>query len=219
MGNCCTNENRLDGEGPNYKIGETPRETKKPVSNLKSTSTINHAPQGLITKADSMNKTEANVEKILKSLKKFQHKEDEKNKFQDLPELGPYTYPDGETYLGQYNEGDREGFGIQIWPDGSYYEGYWLADKFSGNGRFIHKEGDYYIGEWKEGMANGTGKLVHVDGSEYEGDWVMDEKSGKGKQVWADGSRYEGSFKNNSINGFGNFLPFLLIFRYVYLDR
>lgn len=38
--------------------------------------------------------------------------------------LGPYFYQDTQaTYKGQYNEGKRDGHGVQIWPDGSIYEG------------------------------------------------------------------------------------------------
>lgn len=31
--------------------------------------------------------------------------------FTDLPILGPYQYPDGSTYYGQYKDSLREGFG------------------------------------------------------------------------------------------------------------
>lgn len=217
MGNCCTNEMRTDMELNNHKIENNPKEKKKMVSNYNTNNVVNHAPQNQ-KKADQMNPTSPNVERIIKNLKKFQKPVKLNKKFKHLPELGPYVYREGESYLGQYNEGDREGFGVQIWPDGSIYEGYWLKDKFSDFGRFVHKEGDYYVGTWKEGMANGKGKLVHTDGSEYEGDWVMDEKSGKGKQVWKDGSMYEGEFKNNAINGFGKKFIFFMGFRHLHLD-
>lgn len=209
MGNCCTNEPKAEIEGKHYSIGTTPREAKKLVSNIKSN---DHTPQSPIKKVENMNKFSPEVEKILKQLKKIDRKKEIDQKNRDLPELGPYLYPEGETYIGQYYQGDREGYGTQVWPDGSIYEGYFLENKFSGYGRFIHKEGDYYIGNWKDGMADGDGKLVHVDGSLYEGNWVMDEKSGKGKQIWIDGSSYEGEFKDNAINGFGNFQLLFLNF-------
>lgn len=194
----------MDIETKNYTIGKTPRETK-PVSNLKSANFgSGESPRNPAEKCSELNRKSREVQAVLKKVEELKRRQNLDQVFEGLPVKGPYKFPDGETYQGQFQDGNREGFGIQIWPDGSYYQGYWLKDKFSGYGRFIHKEGDYYEGEWKEGMANGEGKLVHIDGSEYEGKWIMDEKSGKGKQVWADGSSYEGNFMNNSINGFGN---------------
>lgn len=40
------------------------------------------------------------------------------------PILGPYRYKKSKsTYKGQYKEGKRDGFGVEIWPDGTIYEG------------------------------------------------------------------------------------------------
>lgn len=42
--------------------------------------------------------------------------------------LGPYLYPNGATYIGNYDKGLRQGRGKQIWKDGSCYEGEWYED-------------------------------------------------------------------------------------------
>jgi len=36
---------------------------------------------------------------------------------------GPVTLKNGATYQGQWMNGLRDGYGVQMWPDGSKYEG------------------------------------------------------------------------------------------------
>ena len=87
----------------------------------------------------------------------------------ELPELGPYRYPDGGTYFGQYKNGLRHGFGEQIWPDGSLYQGFFQNDRCQGLGRLVHPEGDAYQGEWFEDQAEGQGYYLHSDKTQYKG--------------------------------------------------
>ena len=79
--------------------------------------------------------------------------------------LGPYRYTsDGSTYIGQYNNGLREGFGMLILVDGSLFQGHWSNDKLNcngnvGNGRAFYKNGDIYTGNFTENdNLNGQGK-------------------------------------------------------------
>lgn len=85
--------------------------------------------------------------------------------FASYPEIGPYRYPDGSTYYGQYKNGMRHGYGEQIWKDGSLYQGYFENDKCNGKGRLIHAEGDAYQGDWLEDKASGKGYYIHRDGT------------------------------------------------------
>jgi len=86
-----------------------------------------------------------------------------------LPELGPFKYPDGGTYFGQFKEGKRHGFGEQIWADGSLYQGFFFDDMCNGLGRLIHVEGDAYQGDWVDDKAEGHGYYLHSDKTVYEG--------------------------------------------------
>jgi len=36
---------------------------------------------------------------------------------------GTYTWPNGETYSGQWVDGKRQGYGINKWEDGRVYQG------------------------------------------------------------------------------------------------
>ena len=58
---------------------------------------------------------------------------------------GTYTYPDGSTYIGEFNkDGVKHGTGTFTSPDGSKYEG-----------------------EWKDGMKHGKGTQTYFDGEKY----------------------------------------------------
>lgn len=68
---------------------------------------------------------------------------------------GPVTLKNGATYQGQWLNGQRDGYGVQLWPDGSRYEGLWMGDKANGNGKLVHADGDVYEGEWRNDKAEG----------------------------------------------------------------
>lgn len=117
---------------------------------------------------------------------------------------GPYLYPDGATYKGEFNGGRREGYGVQVWPDGSQYEGFWQHDKHHYFGRLIHSDGDCFEGEWRENMAHGKGRYRRPNGVEYNGDWLADLQHGIGVEIDpTSGTRYEGSFLHGKKQGQG----------------
>jgi len=119
--------------------------------------------------------------------------------------LGPYLYPNGATYIGNYDKGLRQGRGKQIWKDGSCYEGEWYEDAAYGFGRLIHAEGDCFEGNWVRDKTHGFGVYTHADGTTYEGDWENDVQNGKGKETWPDKSHFEGNYVNGLKNGYGEF--------------
>ncbi len=85
-----------------------------------------------------------------------------------------------ETYIGDYNNGKKNGLGT-MW----------------------HKNGDIYKGEWKDNKRNGQGKLLEKDGSIYDGNWVDDSKEGLATMI-KNGNKYVGEVSNNGIrNGQG----------------
>ena len=87
----------------------------------------------------------------------------------DLPFIGPILFPDQSAYDGQWKNGYKHGFGIQVWPDGSKYEGFWEKDVANGQGRLIHPDGDCYIGDWVNNKSHGQGTYIKLNGWKYEG--------------------------------------------------
>ena len=81
------------------------------------------------------------------------------------------TLPNGAKYTGEWLDGKRDGYGVQIWVDGSRYEGNWKNDKANGDGKLFHADGDVYEGGWMDDKAHGYGKYTHANGATYEGEW------------------------------------------------
>lgn len=68
--------------------------------------------------------------------------------FSILPRLkkSEHKYKNGATYVGEWRENLRDGYGVQVWPDGSRYEGEWAFDMINGKGKFTSSEGDVFEG-------------------------------------------------------------------------
>ena len=54
-------------------------------------------------------------------------KDDEKNG------QGTNTWPDGEKYVGEYKDGERHGQGTATWPDGFTWKGYFMNNEYVPN--------------------------------------------------------------------------------------
>lgn len=116
------------------------------------------------------------------------------------------TYSDGTVYYGVLDSDYRRtGKGSITWPNGDSYEGDFLSDKLSGSGIYTFKSGDVYEGEFLDGKKNGKGKYTSFDGSYYEGDFKDDYRHGNGKLVTSDGGVYEGEFVKGIKSGYGKY--------------
>ena len=124
--------------------------------------------------------------------------------FINYPEIGPYRYPDGSTYLGQFKSGKRHGFGQWISSSGHcIYEGLWLDDEESLYGRTINRNGDVYKGEMRKGKFHGYGELRKQDGYSYQGYWFQGFQDANGDETFPDNSVYSGEFKTGKRHGKG----------------
>ncbi len=69
--------------------------------------------------------------------------------------LGKYTYArddiDGrDYYIGEFQDGEKNGNGKQIWRNGTTYDGEWQNDLRHGLGVFSNSDGSIiYQGEWE----------------------------------------------------------------------
>lgn len=124
--------------------------------------------------------------------------------FVSVNDKKPYLFRSGATYLGQWYDNKRHGYGKQTWPDGSIYQGQWQENCAVGRGRFVHHDGDIYIGQWVQSMASGNGTFYHRGGSTiYKGQWSSDLQDGYGVESWSEGATFEGSFRNGQKEGWG----------------
>ena len=86
-----------------------------------------------------------------------------------------YTFPNGEKYLGE-----------------------WQNSKKHGQGTYNHLNGDKYIGEYKNDMMGGQGTYTwKKSGNKYIGEWENNKQHGQGIKTYTDGRIEEGIWKHN----------------------
>lgn len=78
--------------------------------------------------------------------------------------------------------------GRMTFPNGNSYEGEYQNDTFNGWGTYIAKGVSSYTGEWREGKRHGIGALILTNGHKYVGEFRTDEKHGEGIEYAADGT-------------------------------
>lgn len=131
-------------------------------------------------------------------------------------------------YIGDTQNGKKQGKGKLLFSDGSYYEGDFKDDLYTGVGTLHLKEYRYvgeffngkkqgkgkieyfaekkvYEGEFMDDLPSGFGKEIYENGVIYEGFFMNGKKHNKGKLTLANGGEYIGEFKNDSLEGNGYF--------------
>jgi len=87
-----------------------------------------------------------------------------------------------------------DGHGTLTWPDGQTYEGEFSQDKRNGHGLLTWPSGKSYNGQWAEGRQHGFGILT-VGIKKIQGEWVEGKRS-----RWKDDSADNASTKNSDQN-------------------
>lgn len=114
-------------------------------------------------------------------------------------------YSNGDSYYGDFKDGERSGQGVLKYADGSIFQGGFLKDLPHGEGEMKYKTGDKYKGHFTAGKTHGKGHLYFSDGSSYQGSFSHGKMSGLGTLVLSNGEKYEGEFKDNLAHGFGKY--------------
>lgn len=117
---------------------------------------------------------------------------------------GQYTWKNGSAYVGEFQNGLKNGFGKYRKSKESrtnMYEGQYFRDKKQGFGLFKWASGNVYKGQYKADEREGIGEMCWTDGSVYIGQWERGIQHGYGKMVFPDGTVKEGLFDNNVYKG------------------
>ena len=105
------------------------------------------------------------------------------------------------NYWGYLNvDGQPQGYGTLVMSNGDTYTGDWKEGERHGKGTHVWKEsGDTYHGDWMEGQPHGSGTLVMSNGDKYTGDWKAGQPHGSGMQAMPNGDTYTGNWKEGKL--------------------
>lgn len=117
-----------------------------------------------------------------------------------------YLFQSGAKYVGDFLEGQMNGFGVLYYPDGKRYVGYWEASKQHGEGAMFYADGRIEKGEWQHGAYQGLELPVREIKEEFaeKGSCLGgDCYNGIGIYQYNEGHIFEGNFVQGIPHGFG----------------
>ena len=95
-----------------------------------------------------------------------------------------YRYPNGDIYIGTFENNSRNGFGHYLYENGNSYKGMWKDGQKEGYG-ILSTEKSIYIGSFSSNQKNGLGVLISED-QLYYGEFKNDKKCGLGVCCYKD---------------------------------
>ena len=137
--------------------------------------------------------------------------ESSQNQISDDPREQPHnnirrTYPkleeDGFTYIGEWKNGKRDGFGVLSMKDISKYIGEFKDNIIYGFGILFHADGGKCVSYWDDFKAKGCGYFIGGNGFFSKGYWDNDKLDGYGIENWING-QYEGDYNDGNKQGIG----------------
>ena len=110
------------------------------------------------------------------------------------------------NYVGEFKDGYRHGHGTLTYPNGAQYVGQWKDGKEEGQGSYSYANGGKYLGDWKDGKKEGQGSITFgkgdFEGEIYSGEWKNNMPNGKGKEITNE-YVFDGEFKDWIFHGQG----------------
>ena len=82
----------------------------------------------------------------------------------------------GDVYRGDFENNERNGYGIMSDEDGRRYEGHWKNGLMNGKGTYNDGNNRVYIGFWKNGLKNGKFIEKNLATSEIEEGIYRDDR-------------------------------------------
>ncbi len=135
---------------------------------------------------------------------------------------------DGSSYIGQLQDGKRQGLGVAESKDGGRQAGEWKDNRLSGLATDRQADGTHFEGQWRDGEPNGLGVrekpgIERAEGNfvaglldglgvrrsfaepsvVQTGEWHAGVLDGAGVETVGDKERYEGKFRGGKRHGYG----------------
>jgi len=115
-----------------------------------------------------------------------------------------YFQEDGTraSYVGEFKEDLRDGYGEATYVNGSSYRGNWSKGDWMGQGTWYNSEtNETYYGIWNNGELNGQGTGI-LPSFTYEGPFKEGLFHGVGKLTYPDGDIYYAEYIGGEFQGF-----------------
>ena len=145
--------------------------------------------------------------------------------------FGPYTFKNGNKYVGEWKNDKQHGQGTFTWTDGHKYVGEYKDGKMHGQGTFTWADGRKEVGAYKDDKKSGYVTIYNADGSIYQEGIFKDgvfqyaqkkESNGSsalpdckpnariwtncvGTHTWDSGDKYSGEWKDDKRHGQGTY--------------
>src|SRR5579872_1109533 len=110
-----------------------------------------------------------------------------------------YIWPGGDTYEGEFTDGQMNGYGRIRYTEGIVYEGSVKNGIPHGKGQFTFPNGDRYEGDCANGQMHGQGRLTFANGNVYIGKLEKGNPHGSGKMTFPNGDFFDGIFQNGQL--------------------
>ena len=78
------------------------------------------------------------------------------------------------TYVGEYQNGIRQGKGTYTHADGTVRKGTFINGQMTGKGTMDSEDGQHYEGDFINYRMHGQGKVTYANGAHFEGTVVCD---------------------------------------------
>jgi clan AA aspartic protease (TIGR02281 family) len=114
---------------------------------------------------------------------------------------GTRTFPNGNVYVGEFQNNTFNGQGYLRYADGSTYIGGFLNGQLDGQGASTFPDGGKHVGEVHNNKANGLGTYTYANGNTYYGELRDNKRNGKGTLTFANGTKLVGEFKDDNYIG------------------
>ena len=96
--------------------------------------------------------------------------------------FGEWSDLDGQTYRGEFKDGEFDGKGICNFPDGGSYQGEFVEGRIEGEGEYKFPDGNIAKGIWKDNKpwdVVGTLENGEVNGYYENGEFISVENKTK----------------------------------------
>lgn len=162
----------------------SPQNTEENFSGCPILTIDNHKIIGIIkTNKNSINE---NYASFIPPIFEFLNKEEIKGPNIEIKSTEDY-------YQGELINNIPNGRGIIYYKNGEFYIGNYNNGKKEGIGKYIDEYGNYYIGPFKNDKRNGKGVMYYNNGKIlYEGDFIDDKYNGSCKYYFENGDYYIG---------------------------